>query len=631
MSSIWRILRATRILWPAYGLIILCGVLTALAALGTPFVLKYATDAVVQSLGGHGGSPWQVVLLFAGLYLGMELFSTLVSNLGGYVGDVMSQRMRTLLSTRYFHQLLSLPQSYFDTQLTGTVISRLNRSIAEVTQFLKTISNNFFPTIVTTVAVLVIMAVYYWPLAVLLLVIYPSYLWLTGLTSKKWQGWEREKNEHVDLAGGRFNEAVSQLRVVKSFATQARELFSFSSHYAATVELTRHQSAFWHRMDVFRRAVLNLVFFGMYLIIFWKTMSGQFSLGDMVLMLQLMAMAAQPVSMLSWIIDAAQRAVAGSREYFEVMEAPQDPRVRWEPALLAEVESAGGRTRSETAAEQARRESLRELAVPPRPPHQDLLPDPVVRLEQVDFAYQGEEDVVRGVDLEIRRGEKIAFVGESGGGKSTLMALLQGLYLPHSGTVEVAGIRTDEARLGELRAAMGMVFQEASLFSGTIAENIAYARPEASREEVVEAARQANADDFVRGFAHGYDTLIGERGLKLSGGQKQRIAVARAILKDAPILILDEATSALDTKSERAVQEALERLMVGRTSLIIAHRLSTVSAVDRIVTVSQGRIEEIGTPQELAQSGGIYAQLLQLQTTASAADQQRMKRFGIIG
>ena len=178
---------------------------------------------------------------------------------------------------------------------------------------------------------------------------------------------------------------------------------------------------------------------------------------------------------------------------------------------------------------------------------------------------------------------------------------------------------------------MGMVFQDASLFSGTIAENIAYAKPDATRDEIVDAARQANADVFIRRFTDGYDSLIGERGLKLSGGQKQRIAVARAILKDAPILILDEATSALDTKSERIVQDALDRLMEGRTSLIIAHRLSTISAVDRIVTLENGRIIEMGTPGELAQSGGIYSELLRLQMSASSADRKRLREFGIVG
>ncbi|WP_269929083.1 ABC transporter ATP-binding protein [Kocuria massiliensis] len=608
-------MRATGSLWPYYLVILLCSIFTAIASLATPFVLKFATDAVVASLNGEGGSTVRIIFTFAGLYLVVQLFMTIVSNYGGYKGDIMGQKMRSLLSTRYFHKLLSLPQSYFDTQLTGTVVSRLNRSIAEVTFFIKSMSNNFFSMIVTTVAVLVVMFIYYWPLAVLLLIIYPSYLWLTGLTSRKWQVWEKDKNDHVDRAGGRFNEVISQLRVVKSFGTQARELAGFAGHFTSTVSLTESQSKHWHSMDVYRRAILNLVFFAMYLLIFWKTLTREFSLADMVLMIQLMAMASQPVSMLSWIIDSAQRAVAGSREYFEVMSLPDDPRAASviPPTVTSTIDAV--RSGSGEAAETGSRQ----------------LPDPVIEFHGVDFAYDNEQPVLHGIDLSIRRGEKIAFVGESGGGKSTLMSLLQGLYMPTSGSVRVAGFDTSTSTLGQLRSAMGMVFQDASLFSGTIAENIAYARPDAPREAIIDAARQANADVFVQRFTDGYDSLIGERGLKLSGGQKQRIAVARAILKDAPILILDEATSALDTRSERIVQDALDRLMVGRTSLIIAHRLSTISSVDRIVTLENGRILETGTPAELAQSGGVYAELLRLQMSASAADRKRLKEFGIVG
>lgn len=222
-------------------------------------------------------------------------------------------------------------------------------------------------------------------------------------------------------------------------------------------------------------------------------------------------------------------------------------------------------------------------------------------------------------------------MSESGGGKSTLMALLEGLYDPRTGSVTVDGMDIVGGDLEKLRSQIGMVFQDASLFSGTIAENIAYARPGATEDEIEQAAIKANADKFIRGFKDGYQSVIGERGLKLSGGQKQRIAVARAILKDAPILILDEATSALDTKAERAVQKGLDELMVGRTSLIIAHRLSTISAVDRIVTLRNGKIEEIGSPTELAQSGGIYSELLSLQNSSTKQDKKRLQSFDIVG
>ena len=211
-----------------------------------------------------------------------------------------------------------------------------------------------------------------------------------------------------------------------------------------------------------------------------------------------------------------------------------------------------------------------------------------------------------------------------------MVNLLLGLYQPTEGKLTVLGHDTAELTAERLRASVGVVFQESYLFSGTIKENIAYGKPGATVEEIVGVAKRANAHDFIEEFPDGYDTVIGERGLKLSGGQKQRVAVARAMLKDAPILVLDEATSALDTKAERAVQAGLDELMKDRTTLIIAHRLSTIADVDTIITLDRGRISEIGSPAELAQSGGIYAELLRLTQSASAADRQRLKKYGFV-
>ena len=229
----------------------------------------------------------------------------------------------------------------------------------------------------------------------------------------------------------------------------------------------------------------------------------------------------------------------------------------------------------------------------------------------------------------ISRGERVAFVGESGGGKTTLTSLLMGLYAPRSGEIRVFGRDVSNMHVGDLREEIGVVFQDAALFSGTIPESFRYARPQATEEEIVAAAKRANARKFIEGFHSGYDTLIGERGLKLSGGQKQRISVARAILKDAQILVLDEATSALDTRSERQVQAGLESLMEDRTSLIIAHRLSTIATVDRIITLKDGRIDEVGTPAELAQTDGIYATLLALQNEGTKKAKKSLKRYEI--
>ncbi|MEJ6014403.1 ABC transporter ATP-binding protein [Corynebacterium sp. H127] len=612
MRSLARILRSTSALWPYYLGVILSSVAVAALSLVTPFILRSATNTIVSAVSGQvtADSVTSVIIALAiGLFVA-ELANTLIHNVGGYIGDVMAGRMRQILSTRYFARLLSLPQSFFDNQVTGTIIARLDRSITSITQFLQSFSNNFFPMLITTFAVLGITGWYYWPLALLLAIVFPLYMWLTTLTSKKWQRIEGDKNKDIDAAGGRFAEVIGQVKVVKSFVSELRELGSFSHRYARTVSLTREQSQHWHVMDFARGGVMNLIFFGIYLLLFWRTLHGYFSLGDLVLLLQLINMAKQPVSMMSYLVDSAQRAVAGSKDYFEVME--QLPEHTANSQLLAATEASD-------------MPSISPEQPVPLTPASAL---PVIAFEGVSFGYT-EQQVIHDVSFAASAGERIALVGESGGGKSTLVNLLLGLYRPSAGRMLVCGRDVDELDSATLRSSVGVVFQEAALFSGTVRENIAYGRPGASDAEVMAAALKANAHDFIEKFNDGYDTVIGERGLRLSGGQKQRVAVARAILKDAPVLVLDEATSALDTKAERAVQKGLDELMVGRTTLIIAHRLSTIASVDKIITLVDGHVDEIGSPAELAHTGGIYAELLALTASNSLENRRKLQKFGL--
>ena len=630
MRSLTRIVRSMRELWPYYVMVILAASVTVLLSMASPFLIRHATDTIVDTVNGSTSvddATTVVIAVAVGLLLA-ELAHTVIHNIGGWFGDVMGMRMRQILSNRYFAKLLSLPQSYFDRQITGTIISRLDRSILGLTQFLQSFANNFFSMILTVIVVLAISAWYYWPLALLLIIIFPMYLWLTALTSKRWMKWEKTKNDHIDTAQGRFAEVVGQVKVVKSFVSELRELRLFQEHFAATVDTTRAQSRWWHMMDIFRMAGMNLVFFAIYLVLFLQTLNGNFSIGDMVLLVQLVAMAKQPATMMSWMVDTAQRAAAGSREYFEAMDELEEATAS--PVLLKASREYGPALISD--------DDLRDAVPdPPAPVAGCDVPScepggtPVFEFDDVTFGYDEDDPVIHNVSLAAGYNEKVALVGESGGGKSTLVNLLLGLYRPTAGTLRICGHDISELSAAQLRGMVGVVFQDASLFSGTIRENIAYGRPGATAEEVEEAARRANADAFVQAFPQGYDTLIGERGLRLSGGQKQRIAVARAMLKDAPILVLDEATSALDTRAERAVQAGLEKLMVGRTTLVIAHRLSTIATVDTIVTLSSGHVDEVGSPAELAVSGGIYGELLKLTASSSEEDRARLRSFGFHG
>ena len=593
--------------------VIIASLVTAALNLVNPFIMRDATDTIVSVVSGDQAlaqANTRIIWLTVAI-LAVGLLNTAVRNIGGYIGDVMAARMRQILSTRYYAQLLSLPQRYFDTQVTGTIIARLDRSITSITQFLQAFSNNFFPMLLTVAAVLVITAVYYWPLTVLLAIIFPIYMWLTALTSKKWQRLEGAKNKEIDLAGGRFAEVIGQVKVVKSFVTEVAELVGFSKRYGKTVSLTREQSRYWHVMDIARGAAMDLIFLFIYGVLFYRTLHGFFSLGDMVMLIQLVTMARQPVMMMSYLVDTTQRAVAGSKDYFEVMNVTPEP-----TANEVVVEATGS---SHTLPEQA--QDAHTLPA---------VGSTAIDFDDVSFGYDESDKVIHNVSFTVHPGEKVALVGESGGGKSTLVNLILGLYRPTEGALTINGHDVTSVQAEDLRKSVGVVFQDSSLFSGTVRENIAYGKPDATDEEVVSAAKAAFAHDFIEEFPDGYDTVIGERGLRLSGGQKQRVAIARAMLKDAPILVLDEATSALDTKAEQQVQAGLEALMHNRSTLIIAHRLSTIASVDTIVTLDKGHVDEIGAPAELAASGGIYAQLLALTSAATEDSRQRLKEFGLI-
>ncbi|MGJ6979514.1 ABC transporter ATP-binding protein [Aestuariimicrobium soli] len=601
MRSLTKLLRhVDELTWHYIGIAV-ASILIAVTSLLGPFIIKGATDEVVATVQGQGRGV-TTIIWFAVALLVAELLQTLLRNIAGFWGDMMGARMRAILSSRYYAKLLRLPQRYFDNTLSGSIIARLNRSITEVTNFLNGFANNFLPMLVTLFAVLGISAYYSPWLAIALVVIFPVYTWLTWLTSPRWQRLEKAKNEHVDSAGGAFAEVVGQIKVVKSFVTERRELARFTDDYDATIGLTRSQSSWWHVMDVVRNGALALIFFAVHALILVQTVRGQYSVGTMVMLIQLVTMAKMPVSGMSYLVDISQRAVAGSKSYFEVMEEPE------------ESDELGTAERTE-----------RRLADPSPG-------EPALVFDHASFAYSDSKtDVLSGVSFTVAEGEKVALVSESGGGKTTIVNLLLGLYALSGGRILVHGQDQSKADLSAVRATIGVVFQEPALFSGTIRENIAYGRPDATDEQIVEAATRANAHPFIERFDDGYDSLIGERGLKLSGGQKQRIAVARAMLKDAPILILDEATSALDTRSERLVQAGLDDLMSDRTSIIIAHRLSTIATVDRIITLRDGHVDEVGTPAELAVSGGIYNELLDLQATGGKKSRKALEGYDIAG
>ncbi len=571
MKDILRILRTGRQLKWHYVAISLLTTLLSLVTILLPLLSGWAIDEIRK---GTSANVRYAAMLAVGIFA-LDLMQTVVSNINGFIGDRVQAKLNAILAKNYYQHLMTLPQGYFDKELSGKIINRLNRSISQITNFVHMMSNNFLQFIFSTVMSLAVVTYYSWQVAAMLAVLYPIFIWMTIRTSAKWQVYQKEKNQNLDLASGRFAEAINQVKVVKSFIQEKREVKFLTKHYNKAVDITWPQSKLWHKQDVIRRLILNVIFFGVYLFIFVRGAQGAFTPGQAVALILYAMNIRIPIFSISFLVENTQRAVADSRDYFEIMEIEPDIKDRVGASML-EVKNGA------------------------------------IEFSNVSFGY-GDKDVLKNISLKIKPDSKVALVGESGEGKTTLTNLLLRLYEPRIGQITIDNQDIGNVTQASLRNNIGVVFQDPSLFSGTIRENIAYANDSATDEQIVRAAKAANADEFVSKLEKGYDTEIGERGLKLSGGLKQRIAIARALLKDAPILILDEATSSLDSKSELMVQEALKRLMKGRTTIIIAHRLSTIAHVDQIVTIKKGKIDEIGTPAELAKSGGIYASLLKLQ------------------
>lgn len=594
MRELIRIIKYSKQLWPYYAGIAFFVVILSLLSLATPFLTKGLIDGLTTRLtGGSVPDNYFIVILVAMLLVNAVI--TFVSNINGYFGDLMAVKLNSLLSERYFRHLMELPISFYDNEITGKITARLDRSIATVSQLMQTMSNAFIQFFLTTAITLVVIAYYSWPVAVLLVIIFPTYIWITHLSSKAWQKRQEGINADLDVANGRFVESITQVRVVKSFVTELRELGFFSSKRRSIERQTKGQSKQWHKYDVIRRLILNLVFFGIYAVIIWQAVQGQYSIGTVVLLITLVIQAEFPLFGSSFIVDALQRATAGSRDYFEIMNKKADITDR-EDAKQIKVKS--GR----------------------------------VEYRNVDFAYDHGSKVLHDVSFTIEPGKKLALVGESGEGKSTLANLMLRFYEVSKGQILIDDQDVNDVTQLSLRQNVGVVFQEPLLFSGSVRENIAYSKRKANDKEVEAAAKAANAWDFIKKLPNGLDTQIGERGVKLSGGQKQRLAIARAIIKNPPILILDEATSSLDSKAEHEVQQALEHLMKDRTTLIIAHRLSTISNVDTIVGLRKGRVIEVGSPAELAKGNGIYAELLKLQTLSQTEKgKEELKKYDMAG
>ncbi|USN97397.1 MAG: ABC transporter ATP-binding protein [Candidatus Nomurabacteria bacterium] len=585
MRSIFKILKFSGHLWRYYLAIGLLSLTVAMLGQVMPLITRELID------GFSSGSLVRnsALLLVLAIFIA-DIAQTLLNNVNGYFGDQLSLKISNFLSDKFYEKILKLPQNYFDQELTGTIVSKLNRSTTGLAAFMQAFSNNLLGFIATTVFSLFFIFSISWVVGLVLLAIYPVYILMTVRSSGTWQNYENQKNELKDIAAGRFQEAISNIKTIKSFASEDSEHKYFNSTLEKLTPIHKKQSIFWNRKDVERKVVVNIIFGLVFIAIVQQLYSGAITIGDTVALIQFSLLVRVPIFMISYLVSQLQAATASSRDYFITLDQVEEDRSATEI-----IDKINGE----------------------------------IKFNNVEFSYKKGESVFKNINFEVKPGQKVALVGESGQGKSTLAHLLLKLYHPSSGTILLDGHDLNNLETVSLRKQIGLVLQEPALFSGTITENIAYGKPKASKKQVMEAAKAANADGFISKFKDGYNSYIGERGVKLSGGQKQRVAIARTILKDAPILILDEATSSLDSKAEKEVQIALDNLMHNKTTIIIAHRLSTISGADLIVTLKNGQIDEVGSPKELAKTGGVYSELLELQNSGTKEAKKKLEKFDI--
>lgn len=603
MKNIINIFRFTKSFRGWYAAMSLFIIISSLLNFVTPFVLKRIVDVITDQITGKTGDL-TVIYWALGILLFSDIIGTVLTAYSMWIGDLLAVKLQTFLSSKFYKHVLSLDVGYFDNMAVGNLTNKLYRGIASITNFIQSATNNFLPFFLTAFITIGILMMYSPVVGILLAALFPLYTLITHRSSMAWGVHEGKKNEIGDISQGRALESLSGIRVVKAFVG---ELFEFKTFVAAREKIeaiTRQQTKEWHVYDFYRRIVLNVVLFMIISYILYQTYHGIYSLGEMTLLLQLVNQARFPLFAMSFIIGQIQQADAGSKDFFEVLNTPQIITDKLHAKTLVWPKAAKGT---------------------------------VLALERVSFAYGADrEDVLRDISFSLRYGEKLALVGESGQGKSTLVNLILRYYAPRKGTITMAGKDISGITSDSLRKYISIVFQDALLFSGTIAENICYGSPGVTQDKMREAAKLANATEFIDSLEQGFDTTIGERGIKLSGGQKQRIAIARAILHDAPFIILDEATSSLDSKSELLVQQGLAHLTRGKTTIIIAHRLSTLSGVDKILVLQGGNIGQFGSPRELLRDkNGLYARMIELQKTLLGATEEEraraLEKYDLVG
>lgn len=575
MKNILKIIHISKPLYHLVFIISFLIVTTAVIDLISPILSKFIVDEIVAKTQGGSGDLTNLTILIVVAFLA-NIAGLILTTISNRLGDHFAGRLRKFLTEKFYRKVLTLPQSYFDSELSGKIVNQLNRGIHSIQDFMNTATNFILPAILQSIFTVIVLAYYSLPIAAFTLILFPIYLTLSYYSSVKWGQEEVKKNKIEDLSRGRIQEVISNMSLVKGFNNESREYRAINNNLVDVNKIYARQSQTFHFFDFYRNLSLNIILLIINIVVFFNTFQGLLTIGEMVLIIQLVAQARRPLFAMSFILSRIQTAESGSKEFFEILS-------------LESQEDFDGED------------------------HLSKIKEATIEFKNVSFKYEDSDKVLQNVSFKIAKHEKVALVGHSGAGKSTIINLILRFYKPTSGDILLKGEMYKDLDHKFIRNNIALVFQENELFSSTIRENVSYGNPNASDKEIEKALELANAYEFVSKLPKGIDSEVGERGVKLSGGQKQRIQIARALLKDSPILILDEATSSLDAKSEKEVQNALENLMKNRLVIIIAHRFSTIQNVDKVIVVDEGEIADQGNPRELSKRKGVYSELLNFQ------------------
>jgi len=575
-------------LWPAgeaglkarvIGALVLVLVAKA-ATLIMPFAYKAVIDRMAPGL--EAGAEIAIALVIA--YSGARFAGVLFDNLRNAIFERVGQDAARRLAENVFAHVHRLSLRYHLERRTGALTKIVERGTKSIDTMLYFLLFNIAPTAIELIAICIIFGVKFGAgLVVATLVMVVGYIWFTRVVTDWRSKLRRELNDIDNHAISRAVDSLLNYETVKYFNAEGREAKRYGAAMRAFADSSVKNETSLAWLNIGQSLITNLMMAGAMGYTVWGWSRGQFTTGDVVLVNTLLAQLFRPLDMLGWVYRNIRQGLIDMEQMFAVVDTP------------AEVTDAPGAS---------------DLVVSRG--H--------VRFEDVEFGYDPERPILKGINLDVPPGSTLAVVGPSGAGKSTLSRLLFRFYEPNAGRITIDGQDIVQGTQQSLRAAIGIVPQDSVLFNDTIGYNIGYGREGASQAEIEDAARGAAIHQFILSLPDGYEARVGERGLKLSGGEKQRVAIARTLLKDPPILILDEATSALDSRTEAAIQETLKAIERGRTSIVIAHRLSTVVDADQIAVLDQGRIAERGTHAQLLRKCGLYAEMWNRQQSEREAE-----------